>query len=138
MKSYEIRIDIAATPQKLWQVLTVQMPKDPQPFGILRFEGQIAPGARLKLWSEVAPNRAFVLRVEHFDAQRQLVWRGGMPLGLFTGLRRFTLTPHDNGCVFEMRETFTGLMSGLITKSMPDLTPSFEKFAQALKAKAEM
>jgi len=38
---------------------------------------------------------------------------------------------------FDMEEVFGGLMSGLITRTIPDLTPSFEKFARALKERAE-
>ena len=72
-----------------------------------------------------------------YAAPHKMVWRGGMPLGLFTGTRTFTLTPNDTGTTFHMQEVFTGLMSGMITKSMPDLTPSFTKFAQTLKATAE-
>jgi hypothetical protein len=36
-----------------------------------------------------------------------------------------------------MQEVFSGALSGLIVKSIPDLTQSFEKFARALKEKAE-
>lgn len=60
-----------------------------------------------------------------------------MPLGLFTGERQFNLTPTGDGTEFHMREEFTGLMSGLITKSIPDLQPSFEKFATGLQKLTE-
>jgi hypothetical protein len=36
-----------------------------------------------------------------------------------------------------MREEFTGLMAPLITRSIPDLTPTFDEFAQCLKKAAE-
>jgi hypothetical protein len=36
-----------------------------------------------------------------------------------------------------MSETFSGLLSGLIVKSIPDLNPSFEKFTQGLLALAQ-
>lgn len=66
-----------------------------------------------------------------------MVWEGGMPLGLFRGVRRFTLTPSGRGTDFHMSEEFSGLLAPLITRSIPDLTPSFEKFANGLKALAE-
>lgn len=137
MQFTETEINISAPIDRVWQVLTQEMPKAPVPFGILRIEGTIAENARIKLWSEVTPKRAFVLRVVGLDAPRKMIWRGGMPLGLFTGQRVFALTPNANGCVFHMREDFTGLLSGMITKSMPDLTPSFVKFANTLKSMAE-
>ena len=36
-----------------------------------------------------------------------------------------------------MTEVYSGLMAGMITKSIPDLQPSFDEFAVALKAEAE-
>ena len=92
---------------------------------------------RIKLWSEVDPKRAFALKVRTFDAPKKMVWQGGMPFGLFTGTRTFELLDNGGSTTFEMQEVFSGALSGLIVKSIPDLAPSFEKFAQALKEKAE-
>jgi hypothetical protein len=64
-------------------------------------------------------------------------WSGGMPLGLFKGVRTFTLSAEDGGTRFTMREEYTGPLLPLIWRSMPDLGPSFEQFARGLKAKAE-
>ena len=66
-----------------------------------------------------------------------MVWTGGMPLGLFKGVRTFSLTPKGGGVEFTMTEVFSGLMAPLITRSIPDLQPSFEEFAAALKRQAE-
>jgi hypothetical protein len=61
-----------------------------------------------------------------------------MPLGLFVGQRTFSLTPQAGGAVkVHMREEFTRLMAPLITRSIPDLTPTFDEFAQCLKKAAE-
>ena len=113
------------------------MPDAPEPYGIERFEGHIASGAKIRLWSEIAPNRAFSLKVTKFNAPELMVWRGGMPFGLFVGTRTFTIAPNESGCTFQMREVFSGPLAGLIVKSMPDLTPSFIKFANRLKQEAE-
>ena len=67
-----------------------------------------------------------------------MVWSGGMPLGLFRGVRTFTLTPQGEGSTkVHIREEYSGPMLGMIWKSMPDLQPSFNTFATGLKAKAE-
>jgi len=67
-----------------------------------------------------------------------MVWSDGMPLGLFKGARTFSLTPQDDGTTeFFMEEVYTGLMAPMITKSIPDMTDSFEQFADGLKAAAE-
>ena len=38
---------------------------------------------------------------------------------------------------FSMTEEYTGLLAGLITKSIPDMSDSFVQFAAGLKAAAE-
>jgi hypothetical protein len=61
-----------------------------------------------------------------------------MPLGLFKGERIFTLTERSDGAVeFSMRESFSGLLSPLIERSIPDLQPAFDEFAADLKKRAE-
>lgn len=138
MKTYQISKFIAVPPDRVWHVLTTVLPQTPMPFGILRLEGDLSLNGRVKLWSELDPKRAFALTVTGFEPPDKMVWKGGMPLGLFTGTRSFTLNVQDGGTQFEMQEVFSGLLSGMIVKSMPDLTPSFEKFAQALKERAEL
>jgi hypothetical protein len=76
--------------------------------------------------------------VTEFDEPERMVWEGGMPLGLFTGVRTFTLTSQANGSTeFSMVEVYSGLMEPLISKSIPDLTEPFEQFADGLKNAAE-
>lgn len=137
MRFFETHLTISATPQKIWKILT-DAAKLQDGFGILRIDGQITRGARLKLWSEVAPDRAFPLRVTSFTPPLVMIWQGGMPLGLFTGTRVFTLAPLTKTQTdFTMREDYTGLLAPLIFPKLPDLTPSFRKFADALQKAAE-
>jgi hypothetical protein len=77
------------------------------------------------------------VKVTTFEPFRRLVFSGGMPLGLFRGVRTYTLTPDDAGTDFLVREEYTGPMVGLIWKSMPDLQPSFDQFATGLKRRVE-
>jgi hypothetical protein len=100
--------------------------------------GRIAPGEKIALYVKAMPGRSFSLTVAGFEPERQMVWTGGMPLGLFTGTRTFTLTPRPDGTVaFDMREEFSGLLASLITRSMPDLQSTFEDFARDLRRHAE-
>ena len=137
MKSCEVTRVIAASAERVWGPLTnVEVLASPV-FGIVKIEGQIAAGERIKLWSEVSPGRAFPLTVAVLERPNRMEWHGGMPFGLFRGVRRFTLSEQGGDTTFHMRETFTGPLSGLLTRSMPDLGPSFEKFGDALKQQAE-
>jgi len=43
----------------------------------------------------------------------------------------------DGGSAFHVREEYTGPLLGLIWRSMPDLGPSFDRFARGLKLRVE-
>ena len=134
---FEVTRIIAASAEKIWLVLTNAKTLQNGAFGVTRIEGDIKPGAGIKVWSEASPGRAFPLKVTEWIPGSTMTWEGGMPLGLFKGVRRFTLAPAPGGVTFHMQETYSGLLSGLITKSIPDLGPSFETFANGLKATSE-
>ncbi len=137
MTPYHVTRDIAAAPGKVWSILTNAEKLSDGMFSIIKIDGQIAPGGSFKLWSEVDPNRSFPIKVAVFDPEKRMEWHGGMPLGLFLGNRQFILTAAGSGTRFQMQETYTGPLKGLITRFIPDLQPSYEKFADALKAVAE-
>lgn len=141
MKRFEVRRTILASVDQVWACLTDGPGLVTAGLGIQRLEGGIAPGAGLKIWSVASPGRAFALRVTVFEPPRRMVWTGGMPLGLFTGVRTFTLTPTltpgGTGTDFHMSEEFSGLLAPVIARSIPDLTDSFEMFADGLRALAE-
>ena len=58
-----------------------------------RVNGRIAPGEKITVRSRANPGRAFPVKVTEFDPGRRMTWSGGMPLGLFKGVRTFTLAP---------------------------------------------
>lgn len=137
MKSVEAEGHIAASPDQVWAVITNAQALVAAQLGITELHGPIAAGAHIRLRSAVAPKQVFRLRVTAFAPPTHMVWQGGMPLGLFTGRRSFTLTPTAGGMHLHMREVFTGPLSGLIWKSMPDLTPSFATFIAGVARLAE-
>ena len=103
-----------------------------------RVDGRIAPGEKITVRSQANPGRAFPVKVTEFDPGRRMTWSGGMPLGLFKGVRTFTLAPGSDGTTrFTVREEYTGPLLALIWRSMPDLGPSFRQFATGLKQRAE-
>jgi hypothetical protein len=138
MKSFAASIMIRARPEGVWALLTDAAGYPQWNSTVERIEGRIAPGETVAVYAKATPGRAFPLRVSAFVPAQRMVWSGGMPLGLFTGSRSFTLTPAAGDEVaFEMREEFSGLLAPLITRSIPDLQPAFETFAADLKRRAE-
>ena len=138
MLAFEASSTIAATPDKVWSVL-VQGDQWPNwDSGVASVDGTIAPGKKVKIQSKVAPGRTFPIKVTRFDRPGRMEFTGGMPLGLFKGVRTYTLAADKSGgTLFTMREEYTGPMAASIGKSIPDLNPSFEQFANGLKSRVE-
>jgi hypothetical protein len=137
MKSFAVNILIRATPEAIWAILTDGAAWPSWNPTVDKVEGSVAPGEKLKVFTRLSPGREFPVRVSEFSPPRRMVWTGGMPLGLFTGQRIYTLTPKRGGIEFAMREEVSGLMAPLITRSIPDMQPAFDEFAAALKRRAE-
>jgi uncharacterized protein YndB with AHSA1/START domain len=137
MKHYESTARIAAPPEQVWIVLEDVARWPTWDSGVEAVGGRITPGTKLTIRSSAAPGRAFPVRVTTVEPPHRLVFAGGMPLGLFRGVRTYTLTPDDAGTLFRMREEYTGPMLPLIWRSMPDLQPSFDRFAAGLQKRVE-
>lgn len=135
---YEASTEIDAGPGAVWRVLVDARAWPTWDSGVESVEGRMAPGEKIVIRSAAAPGRAFPVRVTAFESPRRLVFRGGMPLGLFTGERTYGLEPiDDHRTHFSMREEYSGIMVPLIWRSMPDLQPSFDQFVTGLKRRVE-
>jgi uncharacterized protein YndB with AHSA1/START domain len=137
MLSYESQSQIAATPAAVWAVLVDGAAWPSWDSGVDAVQGTVALGSKITIRSKAAPGRAFPVKVTTFDAPSRLVFTSGMPFGLFRGVRTYTLTPKAGGTLFHMREEYSGPMLGMISKSMPDLQPSFDQFAAGIATRAE-
>lgn len=138
MRIHQVTRAITASPAAVWAILTDSSGYTTWDSGVTQVEGAIAPGAKIKVFSTVSPGRAFPVTVTTFEPERKMVWGSGMPLGLFKGERTFTLTPKGDGVTeFHMQEVFSGPLLPIFGRSIPDLTASFEQFADGLKARAE-
>jgi hypothetical protein len=136
-KSYSVSRLIQAPPQVVWGLLTDASSYRGWNPAVLSIEGTMEPGSTIRLVSVASPKRTFSLRVTSMQEPVRMVWADGMPIGLFRGVRTYRLDPLDAGTTFSMTEEFTGPLSGLIARSIPDLTDSFNQFADGLKAAAE-
>ena len=138
MRYFEASSAIAASPEAVWAVLSDGASWPSWDSGVDAVEGRIAMGETIKIRSQAAPGRAFPVKVTRFEPPAHLRFSGGMPLGLFRGVRTYELSNGAGGHVtFRMREEYSGPLLRLIWRSMPDLGPSFERFARGLKQRAE-
>jgi uncharacterized protein YndB with AHSA1/START domain len=136
---FESSADIAAAPDAVWAALTDGAGWSSWDSGVDGVDGRIGAGETITIRSKAAPGRTFPVKVTTFDPPRGLVFSGGLPLGLFKGVRTYRLTPTAGGAGtrFEMREDYSGPLLSMMWRSMPDLGPSFTQFATGLKARAE-
>ncbi len=138
MRIHTASTRIAASPDDIWAILT-DAPRYPEwDPGAERIDGEIAPGKKVTACIKANPGRGFPAEVTEFVPGKRMTWSSGMPLGLFRGVRTFTLSPREDGTTeFTLKEVFSGPLLGLIGRSIPDLTPTFEAFVEGLKARAE-
>ncbi|HEX7838917.1 MAG TPA: SRPBCC domain-containing protein [Kofleriaceae bacterium] len=130
-------IDVRATPQRIWALLTNAADFPRWNSTVTRITGTIAQGERLALEVPAAPGRTFKPRVVGFNPEREMVWSDGFA-PMFRGVRTFTLAANPDGTTaFSMVEVLSGVMLPMIKGSLPDFGPSFEAYAADLKREAE-
>ena len=128
----QVSIDIQASPEKIWALLTDAAGYPSWNSTVVSIEGQIQPGEKIRLKSTLDEKRTFKLKVKEFVPNSRLVWGDGK------GERVYTLTSNASGGVtFEMREKIGGFMFPMYAKYIPSFDDSFVQFARDLKRAAE-
>lgn len=131
-----IQTTIAASPERVWALLTDAAGFPRWNSTVASIEGEIAEGRRLRL-KVPAQDRVFKPKVSRVAPGRSMIWSDGMA-PMFKGVRVFTLTPNTDGSTeFYMKEELSGLMLPMIKGSLPDFAPVFETYADDLKRAAE-
>ena len=133
------KIDIDATPEAVWAVLS-DLPSYPNwnPF-IREASGTLAEGEQLEL--EIQPTRGRAMRfkptVLAAEPGRELRWLGRLLVrGVFDGEHRLAIEPAAGGSRFIQEERFTGVLVPLLARSLRRGTlPGFERMNEALRAR---
>lgn len=141
MSTIKTTIDIGASPETVWRVLT-HFSAYPtwNPF-IREILGKPERGARLKVRMRLSKQQSsrFSPRVTKVIPAAELHWRGAAFGGLFVGEHSFIIVPNGvNGVRFIQREQFSGLLAPLILAFIGKKTEdAFERMNKALKKAAE-
>ena len=131
-----VDINIRATAETIWALLTDADGFPRWNSTITRIEGQIRDGERLRLH---VPNtdRTFTPKVSAVVPNRGMTWMDGFA-PMFKGRRTFELRPGKDGSTdFTMEERFSGFMLLFLKGSLPDFGPIFAQYATDLKREAE-
>lgn len=131
-RTTSVAIDIDASPESIWALLTDVDSFKSWNSTIVDLTGKIAPGERIQLRSTLAPERTFKLKVKEFEPPNRLSWGDAM------GTRVYTLSANSqNGTRFTMSEKIGGPVFPLFAKMIPPFDESFNQFASDLKTTAE-
>lgn len=133
-------IDVDATPQAVWEVLTDFAAYDEwNPF--MRIEGTSEVGARLvvHMTPEGSRGMTFKPKVVAATAGQELRWLGRLGFGgVFDGEHSFVLTPHADGSTrLAHGEHFSGILVSLLGGTVKKAEAGFDAFNQALKERVE-
>lgn len=129
-------IQIAATPQRVWEVLT-EFAAYPQwaPF-FKAIEGELEPGKRLRVSFQKGPTMRPV--VTEAKPGEVLEWHGKLLFGgIFDGRHRFELRDVGGTTRFIHNEEFSGILIPLFGKLIAKTEQNFQAFNQAIRNRAE-
>jgi hypothetical protein len=141
-KQLHAEVEIGATPDRVWEVLTdFAAYQDWNPF-IVQAAGQAVPGTRLELHMRLSGRRPTTIRPEVLEADpaRRFRWLGRVLVpGVFDGEHTFTIEPAGPGRArLTQHEEFRGLLAPLVVKLIAKPTlASFHQMNQALKTRVE-
>jgi hypothetical protein len=141
MKELHSEIEIAASPERVWDILTdfAAYPRW-NPF-IRSISGKLEVGERLEVRLEPPGGRGITLRPTVLSAEpnRQLRWLGHLLVpGLFDGEHTLATKPlEENRVRFVQHEVFKGVLVPLVARSLANTLRGFEEMNEALKEQAE-
>ena len=143
MREIATEIEIAASPTKVWEILTdLDRFSEWNPF-ISEAEGVVKEGADLKVHISPPGGKpmTFKPRVTRVVPEREFRWLGRFLIpGLFDGEHIFEVKPlSENRSSLVQREEFRGLLVPLLWGSLDTRTRrGFNEMNAALKLKAEI
>ncbi len=139
MRTIETEIEIDATPEAVWAVLTdFESYPEWNPF-VTRIEGEAIPGARLRVRIEPPGSRGMTFRPRLVvtEPNRRLEWLGRLVVpNLFDGRHEFRLERVDGKTRFVHRETFSGLLMPAVLDA-EGVKAGFRAMNRALKSRVE-
>ncbi len=144
MKQISSEIEINASPEQVWQILTnFSALPDWNPF-IRTAEGNLRAGDRLKVYIKASKGMgmSFKPTILRAEPNRELRWIGRLLMpGLMDGEHSFIIEPLEGNHVrFVQSESFTGVLVPLMSAMgvFKNALIGFDEMNQALKRQAEL
>ena len=132
-------IEIAATPERVWAVLS-DLASYPQWHPVfLKATGQLTVGNRITITTaQPTTGRTMTVKVKVVTAEpaTELRWTSNV-LGLSNSERSFTLSPASGGTQLRQTGSYRGLFTRFPPKTIDRIQVSFEAINEAIKERAE-
>jgi hypothetical protein len=139
VKTVSASTDIAASPARVWAVLTdLELYPDWNPL-FREATGTIEVGQRITLRSvHPASGRLMTVKptISAAEPGRELAWVSRLP-GIISGDHRFTLTETEGDTRLVQTESFGGLLAWTASKTMAKTEAAFRDLNEAIKRRAE-
>lgn len=123
---------IDAPVETVWKILTDAAAYPSWNTTVVRLDGEIKEGEKIRLTSTLDPDREFKLKVKDVKPGESMIWKDMM------GKRTYKLKKKGDGVLFVMTERIGGLMFPLFANKIPSFDESFTQFALDLKRVSEM
>lgn len=141
MRELLSEIEIAAPPERVWEVLTdFDAYPEWNPF-MRSLLGSCETGSRVTVRIEPPGARGMTFKptILAAEPEREIRWLGRLFVpGLFDGEHRLVIEPLEDGrSRFVQSERFTGLLVGLFAKTLAATQRGFEQMNLALKRRVE-
>jgi hypothetical protein len=129
---------INARSSTVWDVITDARNYTVWESGITRITGELRNGGTVRIRTQTGGHRRFRLRVRQVPGE-MMTWTQGLPLGLLTGVRTFTLEPLGGMTRLRVNEEFTGPLCGiLLWEFVSDTEQTFSDYVDAVRKRAEI
>ena len=137
MREFKADIKIDDSPEAVWKVLT-----DTDGYGewapnTEKMVGVFAVGSKLEIHLKEGRMRKFTVEVIALEKPEQIVLEAAMLLGLYKGVRKYSLTRDGDGTKFVIHEVVTGLLLPIMGGMLAVLPKQFKEFAANLKSTVE-
>jgi len=133
---FHTSIGIDAFADDVWHVLTDINNWKNWNTTVDRVIGKIALNQQIKVYTCVNVKRSF--NVTELAKPHRMVWTSGLPFGLFTAVRTFSLAKGAGSFNdFTVREQFSGILLPAFRNRIPDVQSSIDEFAICLKKRIE-
>ena len=141
MKLIETDIGIAASPERVWSILTdLEKYAEWNPF-IKNAKGKVQVGEKLEVLISPPKGKTMVFKpiVKSVIENSEFIWLGRFLFpGIFDGEHIFNIHHDDSGSLLVQKEKFGGILVPMMWSSLDTNTRAgFELMNQALKERAE-